>query len=125
MTLPAGYDEIADAVDNERRILSDPRYREVLEKMMKGTPVSGRDARVVTRALVRACQDLQWPAKRYAHMCQSYVVGQVNDATRVLLGLGISISPTDGSVWAKDGGHGWPHYAEPGPLHQPEDEQDG
>lgn len=116
MSIPDGYDSIVDRAAAEHAIYTDPdRYAGVLAQMLAGKRVPARDVQTIARALAGAAEDLQWPARRYADGRKSYAVGMVNDATRVLLSLGLNIKPdpitTPPTPWAIDGMYGLPDYA--------------
>lgn len=116
----AGYAELFRAANAARILLGDPAHAQAtLESMLAGKRVKAGDASTVAAALLKCAQDYQWQAKRYSHGRSTYAVGMTNDATRLLLALGVPLKPTDGSVWSRDGGFGWPTYAQDGPLHQP------
>lgn len=122
MTQPKGLTALTREIHATREIVSNAEhYAQVFQQLLQGKRVKGSDAAVVVAALANCAHDLQWQAKRYAHNRSTYAVGMTNDATQLLLLLGVPIHPTDGSVWAKDGGFGWPSYAEEGPLHKPEE----
>ena len=103
--------EMAVTLTAQQAVLSSDHYAAVLRLMLDGKRVKAADAQVIARVLVGAATDLQWPAKRYAEGRMTYVVGMVNDATRSLIALGLSITPTDGNVYAADGMYGLPAYA--------------
>lgn len=118
---PDGLAALIQSAQATRSILSDPdHYATTLHALLNGKRVKAADAEVVVAALLQCAVDFQWQAKRYAHGRSTYAVGMTNDATALLLALGVHLSPTDGTVWAKDGMFGWPNYAQRGPLHNPE-----
>lgn len=115
-----GLDTLIRNMDATRRILDDPETAQAtLRDLLEGKSVKGSDAAPVVAALLQCALDFQWPAKRYAHGRSTYAVGMVNDATKLLQVLGVKVSPTDGTVWARDGSFGWPNYAATDPDHKP------
>lgn len=121
MTEIQGLTELIAGVGATGRIMRDPHhYSDVLHKLMYGRRVKASEASVVVTALLQVALDFQWQAKRYAHGRSTYAVGMTNDATALLLALGVQVHPTDGTVWAKDGMFGWPNYAQNDPNHKPE-----
>lgn len=115
-----GLDTLIRNADATRQVLQDPEAAQAtLRALLEGRRVKAADAAPVVAALLQCALDFQWPAKRYAHNRSTYAVGMVNDATQLLLVLGVKVSPTDGTVWARDGGFGWPSYAATDPDHKP------
>ncbi|GAA5514929.1 hypothetical protein Dcar01_03693 [Deinococcus carri] len=91
--------------------LQTDHYCDVLERILDGKRVKAGEVGTVVVAPVAAARDMQISARRYADSRSSYVTGEVNEHTRVLLALGIPLNTADGSVWARDGMYGYAAYA--------------
>lgn len=116
MTVPDGYARISQRVSADKKIAYNPaHFAAALRLMLEGKRVPVEDVQTIARALTGVAEDLQWPARRYADGRSSYAVGMVNEATRVLIALGLRINPdqtvTPPTVWAEDGMFGYPDYA--------------
>lgn len=83
-----------------------------------------RDLAAVTRLLLDLLDSTLWQARRYADRRQSYAPGEVNDATRCLLALGVPVpvDPAYGTRWARTGDT-WPPDAASDPDHAPKEDR--
>jgi hypothetical protein len=66
--------------------------------------MKAKDLRYLCQTLAQHCSDLQLYAKRYSDGRSTYAPTQVNQITRSLLALGVSLNPGgEQVVWAQDG----------------------
>lgn len=109
----------------DRRIAAEAgRYHlpALLETAERSRSPHTRDLAAVTRLLLDLLDSTLWQARRYADGRLTYAPGEVNDATRCLLALGVPvpIDPAYGTRWARTG-DAWPPDAASDPDHAPKE----